>query len=75
MPNACVDCSVSARPNEVVPCFSETFPLTTTTGGRFTLTLRLCLTCGARFSDRAQLRSYLATKLPAYAAAGAAALA
>ncbi len=69
MPIACVDCSASPRPNEVVPCYSETFPLTTTSGGRFTLTLRLCLTCGARFTDRAQLRSYLATKLPAYAAA------
>jgi hypothetical protein len=72
LPNDCVDCSVIPRPNEVVPCFSETFPLTTTTGGRFTLTLRLCLTCGGRFTDRAQLRSYLATRLPAYAAVGSA---
>ena len=28
------------------------------------LTLRLCLRCGARFSDRRELRSYLHRKLP-----------
>ena len=28
------------------------------------LALRLCLSCGARFPDRAQLRSHLSEKLP-----------
>ncbi len=68
MPDVCIDCSATSRPTDVVPCFSETFPLKTTNGGQFTVTLRLCLRCGRRFADRGQLRSYLATKLPAYAA-------
>jgi hypothetical protein len=72
VPDVCVDCSVTSRPTEVVPCFSESFPLKTTNGGQFTLTLRLCLRCGARFADRSALRSYLVTKLPAYAAFAAA---
>ncbi len=67
MPDACVDCSACSRPSNVVACFSETFPLKTTNGGQFNVTLRLCLRCGRRFADRGQLRSYLATKLPAYA--------
>ena len=67
MPDVCVDCSATSRPTDVVPCFSESFPLKTTNGGQFTVTLRLCLKCGRRFADRGQLRSYLATKLPAYA--------
>ncbi len=41
--------------------------MTTIDGGRFTVTLRLCLACGSRFADRVQLRRYLCTKLPAYA--------
>jgi hypothetical protein len=72
LPDACVDCSVTSRPTDVVPCFSESFPLRTTNGGQFTVTLRLCLRCGRRFADRGALRSYLATKLPAYAAFAAA---
>lgn len=72
MPERCVDCDVRPRPSEVVPCFSETFNLTTTIGGHFHLTLRLCLGCGARFADRRQLRDYLATKLPAYASSAVA---
>ena len=68
MPDVCVDCSVTSRPTDVVPCFSESFPLKTTNGGQFTVTLRLCLRCGRRFADRQEVRSYLATKLPAYAA-------
>jgi hypothetical protein len=67
LPDGCVDCNVRPRPNDVVPCYSETFPMTTIDGGRFTVTLRLCLACGTRFADRAQLRRYLATRLPAYA--------
>ena len=72
MAEACVDCSATSRPTEVVPCFSESFPLKTTNGGQFTLTLRLCLRCGARFADRGAVRRYLATRLPAYAAFAAA---
>jgi hypothetical protein len=72
LPDACVDCSATSRPTESVPCFSESFPLKTTIGGQFTLTLRICLRCGGRFTDRGALRSYLATKLPAYAALAAA---
>jgi hypothetical protein len=67
LPDVCVDCNVRPRPNDVVPCYSETFPLTTIDGGRFTVTLRLCLACGSRFPDRVQLRRYLSTKIPAYA--------
>jgi hypothetical protein len=67
LPDGCVDCSVRPRPHDVVPCYSETFPLTAFDGGRFNLTLRLCLSCGSRFTDRTELRRYLETKLPAYA--------
>jgi hypothetical protein len=67
LPDVCVDCNVRPRPSDVVPCYSESFPLTTIDGGRFTVTLRLCLACGSRFADRSQLRRYLHTKLPAYA--------
>jgi hypothetical protein len=70
--DGCVDCSVTSRPTEVVPCFSESFPLKTTNGGQFTLTLRLCLRCGGRFADRVALRRYLETRLPAYASFAAA---
>ena len=72
MSERCADCDIRPRPSEAVPCFSETFDLKTTIGGHFHLTLRLCLSCGARFADRRQLRAYLATKLPAYASSAVA---
>lgn len=67
MPERCVDCQCRPRLHEVVSCYSETFPLLAPNHVAYTLTLRLCLTCGTRFTDRGQIREYLRTKLPAHA--------
>ncbi len=71
MSNQCVDCRTSPRVNETASCFSETFPVKAPNGAQVHVTLRLCLSCGARFQDRVELREYLATRLPAYATARA----
>jgi hypothetical protein len=60
MVETCVDCGS----REFKSCFSETFPARGRDGTPLTLTLRLCLACGARFPDRARLRSHLHAKLP-----------
>ncbi len=67
----CADCKASPRLHEVVSCYTETFPAKAPDGSRFTIALRLCLSCGARFADRQQIREYLRTKLPAYALSAA----
>ncbi len=67
MADRCADCNSGPRLHEILPCFSETFPVRAPNGLPYNLTLRLCLTCGARFADRGQLRQYLATRLPAHA--------
>ncbi|MBI5068393.1 MAG: hypothetical protein HZB56_09140 [Deltaproteobacteria bacterium] len=68
MADACVDC----RTPRFTSGFTETFESRDFTGAPQVVTLRLCLDCGSRFSDRAQLRRYLTAKLPAWALAGAA---
>lgn len=76
MPERCVDCNSGPRLHEALSCYSETFPVKAPNGLPYTLTLRLCLSCGRRFADRRQIREYLLTRLPAHAtsAAGAAAM-
>lgn len=69
MPDACVDC----RTLKFASGFTETFQARGADGAPLVLTLRLCLDCGSRFPDRAQLRLYLATRLPALAVAATAA--
>jgi hypothetical protein len=54
----CVDCGS----REFKSCYTEWFPVPGGEGAP--VTLRLCLSCGARFPDRSQLRSHLLTKLP-----------
>jgi hypothetical protein len=60
MSEMCVDCGS----REYRSCFSETFPARGLDGTALMLTLRLCLECGQRFTERAQLRSHLLAKLP-----------
>jgi hypothetical protein len=60
MVETCVDCGS----REFKPCYSETFFGRGRDGSPVMLTLRLCLTCGARFPDRAQLRGHLHDMLP-----------
>jgi hypothetical protein len=69
VPDACVDC----RTLKFTSGFSETFRARGFDGSAFLVTLRLCLDCGARFADRAQMRDYLSTRLPAHAVETAAA--
>ncbi|HUL61292.1 MAG TPA: hypothetical protein VLU43_18590 [Anaeromyxobacteraceae bacterium] len=69
MPNRCVDCQTSPRVNDSGSCYSETFPVKAPNGVQVLLTLRLCLSCGARFQDRPALRAYLQTRLPVHATA------
>lgn len=66
MRNRCVDCNAAPKANDVA-AFSETFAVRAPSGAALHLTLRLCLRCGSRFSDRAQLREYLNSRLPDYA--------
>ncbi len=73
MPDACVDCNGRPKLHDLGSCYSETFPVRATDGSAVHLTLRLCLRCGARFGDRAQLRDYLRTKVPTYLLEAAAA--
>lgn len=68
MADACVDC----RTPRFTSGFTETFESRDFNGAPLVVTLRLCLDCGSRFADRAQLRRYLTAKLPAWALAGAA---
>lgn len=63
MADACVDC----RTPRFTSGFTETFQSRTFDGSSVLVTVRLCLECGARFADRAQMRTYLAGKLPAHA--------
>lgn len=65
MADRCVDCGDRPR-LELGSCFAETFAVRGPSGPAIHLTLRLCLRCGARFSDRTQLRDYLRTRLPEY---------
>lgn len=67
MPERCVDCNSGPRLHEAGPSYSETFPLLAPNHVAYSLTLRICLSCGARFGDRTQIREYLRTKLPAHA--------
>jgi hypothetical protein len=60
MSDICVDCGS----REFESCFIECFPSRGRDGTATMLTLRLCLSCGARFPDRGQLRSHLMEKLP-----------
>lgn len=75
LPERCVDCNSGPRLQEVLSCYSETFPVRAPNGVPYHLTLRLCLACGMRFADRRQLREYLQTRLPAYATSVAEAVA
>lgn len=61
MSEMCVDCGS----REFESCFSECFFSRGSDGTPVMLTLRLCLSCGARYPDRVQLRSHLMQKLPA----------
>ncbi|HET7754116.1 MAG TPA: hypothetical protein VFK85_09410 [Anaeromyxobacteraceae bacterium] len=61
MAEICADCGSQ----DFTSCFSESFPTRGLDGVAFVLTLRLCLRCGARFTDWRELRSYLHRKLPA----------
>lgn len=65
MSDVCADCGA----REFKSCFSESFPARGRDGTA--LTLRLCLSCGARFPERGQLRSHLLEKLPASTREGA----
>ncbi|HSN90025.1 MAG TPA: hypothetical protein VLS93_02255 [Anaeromyxobacteraceae bacterium] len=65
MQEGCVDCRALPRLHELGPCYSETFPVEAPNGVRVQMTLCLCLSCGARFQDRGELREYLRSKLPA----------
>ncbi len=67
MADRCVDCGDRPR-LELGSSFAETYAVKGPGGAKVHLTLRLCLRCGARFSDRTQLREYLRTRLPEYAA-------
>lgn len=60
MGDTCADCGS----REFKSCFTEVFPTRGRDGSPLTLTLRLCLSCGARFPDRGQLRSHLSQLLP-----------
>lgn len=60
MSEICADCGS----REFKSCFTESFPSRAHDGTSLVLTLRLCLTCGARFPERSQLRTYLLDKLP-----------
>ncbi len=64
MQDGCVDCRALPRLHELGPCFSETFATRAPNGMQVQVTLCLCLKCGARFEDRAQLREYLRTRRP-----------
>lgn len=68
MPDACVDCQTP----RFTSGFTEIFEARGHAGAPGLVTLRLCLDCGSRFPDRAQMRRYLVTKLPAPVAATAA---
>jgi hypothetical protein len=57
---SCADCGS----RDFKSCYTEWFPARAGDGAPLTVTLRLCLSCGARFPDRAQLRSHLRAKLP-----------
>ncbi len=70
MADACVDC----RTRKFTSGFTETFESRTFDGTAVLVTVRLCLTCGARFADRSAMRSYLAGRLPAHAVSVAAAV-
>jgi hypothetical protein len=61
MTERCVDCGS----RDYRSCYSETFPARGLDGTALMLTLRLCLECGARFRERAELRGHLLAKLPA----------
>jgi hypothetical protein len=61
MSEICVDCGS----REFKSCFTECFFSRDRDGAPVMLTLRLCLSCGARFPDRGQLRSHLQQKLAA----------
>jgi len=69
VPDACVDC----RTLKFTSGFTETFQARSLDGAPLLVTVRLCLDCGGRFDDRAQMRLYLATRLPAHAVAPTAA--
>jgi len=69
LPDACADC----RTPRFTSGFTETFESRDFNGAPQLVTLRLCLDCGSRFADRAQMRCHLAARLPAWALAGAAA--
>jgi hypothetical protein len=60
MIETCADCGS----REFKCCFTESFPARGRDGTALTLTMRLCLACGARFPDRGELRSHLLQKLP-----------
>jgi hypothetical protein len=63
----CVECNDRPRLHDLGSCYTETFAVRTQAGAAIQVTLRLCLRCGGRFADRAQLRDYLRTRLPEYA--------
>jgi hypothetical protein len=67
MVQTCADCGS----RDFKSCFNETFPARGRDGTPQAVTLRLCLACGARFPDRAQLRGHLHAKLPAFTREGA----
>ncbi len=67
MADRCVDCGDRPRLHDLGSCYSETYAVRQSNGSAVHLTLRLCLRCGSRFSDRTQLRDYLRTRLPEYA--------
>jgi hypothetical protein len=74
VPDRCIDCSEQPTLHQPAS-YSETFAVRAPSGAALHLTLRLCLRCGSRFADRAQLREYLRTRLPDHALQLAAAVA
>lgn len=67
MADRCADCNGRPKLHDLGSCFTETFAVRAQSGAALQVTLRLCLRCGGRFADRAQLRDYLRTRLPEYA--------
>lgn len=63
----CIECNEQPRLGDLGSSYAETFVVRGPEGGLVSVTLHLCVRCGAHFVDRLQLREYLRAKLPALA--------